>query len=792
MNKFTLLIYLLFWCSLNINSQDNIIQGKIINNNGLPLEFANVTLHSLPDSALITGTITDNNGAFTLTAKKIANNFLKISFIGYKTRYLTDESRQTITLQENDANLGEVSIKVIRPKVTFKNDRFDIKIENSLAAKGNTIESLLQQLPGVWVTSDGGILINGLSGVQVIIDDRPIRLSGASLMRYLSSFRSENISRIEVIQRPSAMYEAEGNGIIRIITKKNIDEGISGTISTKTDIQRFAGISPFLSLQYYKGDFGANVSLNGEKSKWLLLSNNYAKDIQQEIEYETELKDTIFDKNYSLNVDLFYKINRKNNIAFNVNYLYWAKDECITGETNINGENKSAIWQTVIDQKDLQNMNIYSFTVNYDLLLDSTGTKKITFLSDYVNQYKYNSKSYYNYHNYDLQDNLILTEDILNDQESPFQMLSTEINYHHSVTSKSILTTGIKYSNSFVNNILTSYEELSDECIIDNSIGYKYEYNEKLISTFIQYNISKTRWSFIGGLRGEYTFSQIENVRSTEEKSNLFPSFYFNYNLNDKNKLGFSYTQRIQRINYLQLLPKRYYTSRYNIVEGNPLLSPNIINNIGINYNYKGKYYFSLSYRWSNNAISAFNKNETINNESIIISSYVDGVKTNNFNFNAYIPVNITSWWSALNQLNINHSCYQAVMLPIFSAFSYDLFSQHTFYIPGNIRGEILYRYISRSKNGYSESYPYHLLNMAVYKSFFKDRLSVKVEAQRMLYNQKMGSRNETPSVIAQKQTYYSKLPFFAFTLSYSFSKGKAKKFQHIQSSNEQEKSRTN
>ncbi|WP_158602667.1 outer membrane beta-barrel family protein [Proteiniphilum sp. X52] len=437
-------------------------------------------------------------------------------------------------------------------------------------------------------------------------------------------------------------------------------------------------------------------------------------------------------------------------------------------------------------------MNNYSFTLNYNLLLDTLGNKKITLLSDVVNQYKYNSRSYYNYLNYDLEDNHILTEDIFNDQESPFQIFSTEIKYHHSFNPENTLITGIKYSNSTIKNSLENYDKLIDEWVINDSIEYRYEYNEKLVSTFIQYNLNRSRWSFIGGLRGEYSLGNIINVRASEEKLNIFPSLYFNYTLNDKNRLGISYTQRIQRINYLQLLPKRYYTSKYNILEGNPLLKPNIMNNVGINYNYGGKYYLTLSYRWSNNALSAFNKNEVINNKSIIVSSYVDGVKTNNINLNTYIPIQFTSWWSTLNQMNINYNNYSTYLVPKFSVFSYDLFTQHTFYLPGNIRGEILYRYLSRTKNAYSESFPYHLLNISLHKSFYNERLSVKMESYRTLYKQKMGSENHTPTALVRKETYYRKMPFFAFTISYSFSKGNSKKFQSIQYSNEQEKSRTN
>ena len=58
------------------------IQGRVIDANNQPIEFANVALYALPDSVLVTGTITDKNGEFSLTANDIGKAFLKISFIG--------------------------------------------------------------------------------------------------------------------------------------------------------------------------------------------------------------------------------------------------------------------------------------------------------------------------------------------------------------------------------------------------------------------------------------------------------------------------------------------------------------------------------------------------------------------------------------------------------------------------------------------------------------------------------------------------------------------------------------
>lgn len=790
MNKVICTLLLLF-CFLGLYSQNDTIYGKVTDNELVPIEYANVVSYLLPDTTFIAGAITDAKGEFRLVTKNINNSVVKVSFIGYKTQFIPAKRKLQIEMESATSQLNEVSVQAIRPKVVFKKDRYEVTIENSMAAQGNTIESLLQDLPGVWATSDGVISINGMSGVQVIVDDKPVRLKGAALMAYLSSFRSEDISKIEVIQRPSAMYDAEGGGIIRIITRKIREEGLSGTVSTKTIVQKFSGISPYLSLKYSKGKFGADLSLNGEKSKWLMLSDTYITSIKNGVNYATLSKDTIFDKNYSVNANLYYDINDYNKLALNINHMYWGKDEHVKGNTDIDGNNSSAIWKTKTGRKDMQGMNHYSFTLNYYLLLDTLGKKKITVLSDFSNQYHYNYKSYYLYQNYDQQGNFISRENLHNDQDKPYQIFSSEIKYDHILSKKSAFKTGVKYSNSTIEHELTNFDKVTGQWLINDSLGYHYQFDEQLVSSFIQFNIDKEHWSLLGGLRGEYTLGHIVDVKQEEEKFNLFPSVYFDYYLDKKNTLGLSYTQRIQRVSYLRLLPQRFYTSRYSMIEGNPLLTPNILNNIGMNYNYDGKCSFSISYRWSDNAISKFNRSEIIGNTSVIVSTYVDGVKTKRANFNAYVPVKLTTWWSTINQLNINYTNYEAETLNSYSNFNYNIYTKQTFYMPLEFRGEILYRYWSPSKSAYTESYPYHLLNASLFKTFYNKKITAKFEVSRILYNQKMGSQSTTSTANVIDKMYGTKMPFFALTLSYSFSKGKSKKFQRIQKSNLQEKSRT-
>ena len=57
------------------------VSGKLIDENSQPLPYANVVLLSLPDSAFVSGTISGEDGSFTLEATS-ENQIVKISSIG--------------------------------------------------------------------------------------------------------------------------------------------------------------------------------------------------------------------------------------------------------------------------------------------------------------------------------------------------------------------------------------------------------------------------------------------------------------------------------------------------------------------------------------------------------------------------------------------------------------------------------------------------------------------------------------------------------------------------------------
>ena len=74
------------------------ITGKVVDEKSQPLPYANVVLLSLPDSAFVTGTVSDESGSFTLRSEK-PDLLLRVSSIGYATLYNKVEKSNLGTIQ---------------------------------------------------------------------------------------------------------------------------------------------------------------------------------------------------------------------------------------------------------------------------------------------------------------------------------------------------------------------------------------------------------------------------------------------------------------------------------------------------------------------------------------------------------------------------------------------------------------------------------------------------------------------------------------------------------------------
>lgn len=134
-------------------AQNPTVTGQVADQSGRPIPFANVLILAATDSALVTGGVTDESGAFRLEAGPSAG-LLKVSFIGFEDKYLSLTSGQanlgTITLREATEALAEAVVRI--RTVRRQGDGFGLNARSSwYQSEHNT--DLVEQLEKIYVHS---------------------------------------------------------------------------------------------------------------------------------------------------------------------------------------------------------------------------------------------------------------------------------------------------------------------------------------------------------------------------------------------------------------------------------------------------------------------------------------------------------------------------------------------------------------------------------------------------------------------------------------------------------------
>ncbi|MCL5246863.1 TonB-dependent receptor [Cellulophaga sp. 20_2_10] len=206
-----------------------------------PLESATVYLQRVKDSSLVTYTITDQKGAFTLEGKTYDTTLnMFISYIGYKTyaKKITVSKEKIDLGQVNllvDENLlDEVIVKATAP-VTVKKDTLEFNVNSFNTKKDANVEDLLKKLPGVEVDEAGKITVNGKDVSNIFVNGKPFFGDDPTITtRNLTKDIIEKVQIMDTKTKSQAFTGEESeseNKTINLTIKEDKNKGVFGKAS---------------------------------------------------------------------------------------------------------------------------------------------------------------------------------------------------------------------------------------------------------------------------------------------------------------------------------------------------------------------------------------------------------------------------------------------------------------------------------------------------------------------------------------------------------------------------------
>lgn len=765
------------------------ITGKITDQNEQPVPYANVALIDATSGNLVDGAVSDENGGFLIESTKTAKVKLVISSIGFTPFESAvfelapglKKDFETISIQDEMTGLDQVTVQSTRPEIIIEADKTTINVEGTVMAEGSNALDVIGRSPGIYVDQDGIINLNGRTGVTVMINDRMTYMSATDLANFLRAMPADNIKSIEVINNPSARFDAEGSaGVINIKLKKNTVDGIFGNIQAGALYNGQWLPTTGFALNVKKGKWSTNANLNyNHYGNFNDLEINRNFSLPEGIStFSQESRITTRNKNLFFNGAANYEINENQNIAINVQASDFHDKNDNESLTDIitPGVSEVSYLDSKNDAKGTGN-RIFA-NLHYDAKFDTIGTK----ISSDIDFTRMNSDSkslltnmqWVGENTSDLMDSKILT---LNDMY--YNIFTAKVDFVKPVGKGNTIETGVKGSWVKSDNNLNLSKSQEEGPFVPDPSSNSFIYNENVLAAYLSYKGKfSEKLSYQVGLRGEHSDitgnSVTLNQVNKQKYFNLFPSAFLQHKVSDDYQIVYNLNRRITRPNYRLLNPFVYYIDPLTTETGNPNLKPQYSNNFEMNHVVKGMYQFTLGYSETEDAfMQVFVQNE----EDRTTTTYSDNFdKTRNANFRAIIPVDIKEWWATSNMVQVNHNRNKTQIGDDFldnSNTSFMVRSQHNLTLPLGFKVEVMGIYIGPQIWGQGEIAGFGWVDAGVTKSIMKDKLTLSVNGTDLFRTQVIKANIDFAAIDTNFRQYRSNQGV-RFTLKYNFSKGES------------------
>ena len=557
--------------------EDAKVIGRVVDAEGQPIEFANISLHGAADpnssdrnSTYINGGVSNENGDFVIPCreKKI---MLKVTYVGYKTvtRHVSVGNIGTVTLQPETFMVKGVEVKGEIPQYKMAQGGMTVDVQHSILHDIGTADDLLSMIPMVQ-SKDGKFEVLAKGEPEIYINNKKVRDPSE-----LKQLKSVDIKSVDVITSPGAKYNAEVNAVIRIKTLKAQGEGLSLMVTSDTWKNNKWNNYDDLTLKYRTGGLEAfaNVALD---------NGHYSND--QDLEQQLHIKKDFFDVRAGLPVrstwttlqykgGLSYDFNADHSLGLSFSsqkILYNKFKSDMTQHYLKNGAfYGDVLLKTDIDELDkpVWELNTYYVGKVGKLDIDLNATMLQRKSESHLNQQEYSQE---------LGDRTITT---LNCEDR--KMMAGKLVLSYPVW-KGVLSGGAEATST------RSYgRNVNQENIIPETDN---EMKEKNIAGFAEYELQLGQWRLNAGLRFEHVKADYYLFgKWQQEPSRTYNDWFPNLSAawqKDKWSAQVSYGKRITRPPYNMLTSMIVYDSRMFYEDGNPLLRPSVRQSVDLNLTY--------------------------------------------------------------------------------------------------------------------------------------------------------------------------------------------------------------
>lgn len=208
----------LLFCILLISSNSwgqgmHRLEGGVQDSSQTNLMGATVVLLSLPDTNLHSYALSNESGAFVLKTIPTGDYLLEVNYLGYTSYQCPlalnkDSLLGKIQLATANNELSTVEVQASYIPVQMRGDTLAFNAAAFDTKKHGTVQDLVRQLPGLVISPDGTMTLNGKPITQLLIDGKTV--DGLAMQELLTNLPAEAIKRIEFVQQEEEAQASRG------------------------------------------------------------------------------------------------------------------------------------------------------------------------------------------------------------------------------------------------------------------------------------------------------------------------------------------------------------------------------------------------------------------------------------------------------------------------------------------------------------------------------------------------------------------------------------------------------
>ncbi|WP_298732858.1 outer membrane beta-barrel protein [uncultured Chitinophaga sp.] len=664
------------------------IFGKAIDSTGKGLRDATVViLQSQKDSVtgkmkdkLLKGTTTQANGDFSLEDLPVAGPLkINISAIGYAPHQQTvsffskppagqpagppnfDKDLGRIQMKPDVRQLAGVTITSSAPALRMEIDKKVFNVTQNIVSAGGTAVNVMKNVPSVNVDIDGNVTLRNASP-QIYIDGRPTTLT-------LDQIPADAIESVEVITNPSAKYDASGGnaGILNIVLKKNKKSGYNGNINAGVD---------------KRGGVNGGVSFNVRQDKINFSLSGFGNQMRNRNSGSTDIRSGLSDpallvsqrSNTRMNggflfgrVGVDYFVTNRTTLSIGALKVHGSFDPKDVLRADSAYENSNYISYSERNTRNKREFNANGLQGGFKYLFPKQGEE----LTADVNYFsgKGDNNAYYNTDVFTAAEGAKTgntQQRILGEGSTRFLTMQTD--YVKPLKGSSKLEAGLRAQLRKMSNNQDNYylnPATGDYQLVPSNTS-NYKNKDNVYAAYLSFTSAIKDFGYKVGLRAERSDYTGELIDTKQEFVNnypisLFPSVFLSQKLKNKQEVQLSYTRRINRPFFLQLIPFIDSTDQLNWTRGNAGLKPEFTNSVEASWSktFSGNNTLmaSVYYKYATDLITRYLDTVTTPSGSKHpISTYVNANSSRSIGAEITSQNTLTKWWDMNTNVNVYNS----------------------------------------------------------------------------------------------------------------------------------------